>query len=161
MDLERAIDSIWTATRRGVYYPAEWASRLSMTEAYRIQLGLLDRYRAEGETQAGWKVGLTARAMQVQAGIHEPVFGFLLESGARPSGTRFPFDALIQPGFENELCLTIGTTLRGPGVTVERARAAVAAVAPALGGRGPRRGHGRRPGQRPRHGARSERGRHG
>jgi len=126
------VESIWSSAQRGIYYPREWQGRLSMQEAYRVQLGMLARYRARGEVQVGWKVGLTAKAMQVQQGVHEPVLGFLLESGGRPSGIVFRFADLIQPGFENELCLTVGAPLQGPGVTIEEVRAAIAAVAPAL-----------------------------
>jgi 2-keto-4-pentenoate hydratase len=132
VDLEAATESIWQSRQRGVYYPEEWKGRLGADQAYRIQLGILARFRQAGEQQAGWKVGLTAPAMQAQAGIHEPVFGFLLASGARPSGTVFRTADLIRPGFENELCLTLGQPLEGPGVGVEAARAAVSAVAPAL-----------------------------
>jgi 2-keto-4-pentenoate hydratase len=132
VELESIVDAFWTAARRGVYYPAEWKGKLTPREAYGVQLGFLDRLVAEGEAHAGWKVGLTARAMQEQWGIYEPVFGFLLASGRRDTGAVFPFGELIQPGFENELCLTIGTRLQGPGVTAEQARAAIAAVAPAL-----------------------------
>lgn len=132
VDLEAIVESFWTAAERGVYYPAEWKGKLTPHQAYRVQLGILDRLVARGQRQAGWKVGLTARAMQEQWGIYEPVFGFVLESGHRPTGAVFRFDELIQPGFENELCLTIGTPLQGPGVTAERARAAIVAVAPAL-----------------------------
>ena len=132
MSVEAAVEAIWDAASRGVYYPSQWRGKLSMDDAYRVQLGILARHVAAGERQAGWKVGLTARAMQIQQRVHEPVFGVLLESGNRPSGTVFRFDELIQPGFENELCLTIGATLRGPGVTVDAARAAITAAAPAL-----------------------------
>jgi len=105
---------------------------MTLDQGYRAQLELLARCERAGERQAGWKVGLTARAMQVQQGVHEPVFGFLLESGQRPSGVVFDFSALIRPGFENELCITLGSPLAGPGVTLEQARAAVSHVAPAL-----------------------------
>ena len=132
MDLDAVVESIWRSAQRGIYYPPEWQGKLSMYQAYQVQLGMLGRYLERGEVQAGWKVGLTARAMQVQQGVHEPVFGFLLASGTRTSGTVFRFADLIQPGFENELCLTIGVPLRGPGVTLEEARAAIAGVAPAL-----------------------------
>jgi len=132
VDLEAAAESIWAYRQRGVYYPAEWKGRLSTDEAYRVQLDLLTRFLAAGDAQAGWKIGLTARAMQAQAGIHEPVFGFLLESGARRSGAVFHFAELIQPGFENELCLTVGRALEGPGVTVAMVAEAISAVAPAL-----------------------------
>ena len=103
-----------------------------MEQGYRVQLGILERLVATGERHAGWKVGLTAAAMRAQHGVHEPCFGFLLASGNKPSGHVFRHAELIKPGFENELCLTLGTTLRGPGIVFEQARAAIAEVAPAL-----------------------------
>jgi 2-keto-4-pentenoate hydratase len=132
VDVERAAQAIWEAGERGVYYPPEWQGRLGTDEAYAVQLGILARHLARGERHAGWKVGLTARAMQEQQGVHEPVFGFLLESGHRPGGVTLRLADLIAPGFEHELCLTVGTPLQGPGVTVEQARAALAAAAPAI-----------------------------
>src|SRR5262245_35666697 len=103
-----------------------------MAEAYQVQLGLLEHYLVAGDRHAGWKVGLTAKAMQEQQRVHEPVFGFLLESGHRDSGAVLPFPELIRPGFENELCITVGRTLTGPKVTLAQARSAIALVAPAL-----------------------------
>lgn len=123
---------LWAEMQKGRHMPSEWMGKLSLDLAYRVQLALLARYEAAGERQAGWKVGLTAAAMRAQWKIHEPCFGFLLESGNKPSGHAFRFDSLIDPGFENELCLRIGTRLAGPGVTREQAAAAVSHVAPAL-----------------------------
>lgn len=103
-----------------------------MEEGYRVQLGILHRLVERGERHAGWKVGLTAAAMRIQHGVHEPCFGFLLESGNRTSGAMLALNQLTQPGFENELCVTLGATLRGPDVTIEQARSAIAQVQPAL-----------------------------
>ena len=86
MSVNQTIDAFWESARRGIYMPAEWKGRLTREDAYRVQLGMLERYVRDGDRHAGWKVGLTAKAMQVQQGVHEPVFGFLLASGARPSG---------------------------------------------------------------------------
>jgi len=132
LELEAATASIWESMQRGIHHPGEWAHRLSMDDGYRIQLGVLRRLVARGERHAGWKVGLTAAAMRTQMKVHEPCFGFLLGSGNEPSGHVFTYGELIRPGFENELCLTIGAPLRGPGVGFEQARAAISAVAPAL-----------------------------
>jgi 2-keto-4-pentenoate hydratase len=131
-DVERAVDDIWRAAERGVYYPAEWQGRLSTAQAYRVQLDILERHRGAGEQHAGWKVGLTNRSIQQQFQVHEPVMGFLLRSGQRASETVFRFHGLIRPGFENELCVTIGRTLAGPGVTRADAATAVTALAPAF-----------------------------
>ncbi len=132
MNVADAVETIWAGHRAGRHHPPELQGTLSMRQAYEVQLGLLERYVAAGERQAGWKVGLTSKAMQEQQRVHEPCFGFLLASGQRPSGAVLPFDTLISPGFENELCITLGRTLAGPGVTLDAARAAIAQVAPAL-----------------------------
>jgi 2-keto-4-pentenoate hydratase len=132
MDIEAVTESIWQHTMRRSYFPAEWKGRLTIAEAYGVQLGLLDRWVARGERLAGWKVGLTAPVIQKQFGMHEPVMGFLLESGHRESGARFRHAELMSPGFENELCLTVGTGLEGPNVTRQQARAAITAVQPAF-----------------------------
>ena len=119
----------WDAGR---HMPAALRGELSFDEAYRVQLGLLAHLEAKGERQVGWKVGLTADAIRAQFGATEPCFGILYASGHRPSGHVFAHADLIKPGFENELCLTIGTTLRGPGVTLDQARRAVTHAAPAM-----------------------------
>lgn len=89
-------------------------------------------YERAGDKRVGWKVGLTAKAIQAQHGLHEPILGFLLKSGRRPSGSVLQYGSLTRPGFENELCLTLGESLQGPGVSPEQAREAISSVAPAF-----------------------------
>jgi 2-keto-4-pentenoate hydratase len=132
VDIEAVTESIWQHTLRRSYFPEEWKGRLTIDQAYRVQLGLLDRWVARGERLAGWKVGLTAPVIQKQFGMPEPVMGFLLESGHRDSGAAFRHAELMQPGFENELCLTVGSRLEGSSVTRAQARAAITAVQPAF-----------------------------
>ena len=130
MDLQEAVDSIWESAQQGIYYPAEGKGKFNVEEAYQVQLGILQRYLAKGETQAGWKVGLTAKAIQDQLDVHEPVFGFLLESGRKPSGFLLDFEELVAPCMEVELCLTLGKPLKGPGISPADAREALSAVEP-------------------------------
>lgn len=132
MNTELVADALWAAMQEGRYMPPEWSGKLTMDEGYAVQLALLRRRIASGERQAGWKVGLTAKAMQAQQKMHEPCFGYLLESGRHASGRSYVFDELIAPGFENELCLTVGKDLRGPRVTLEQVAEAVTHAAPAL-----------------------------
>ncbi len=123
------IDSFWDARQRGEYFPRAWFDRLSLDQAYRVQLGLIARRVATAERQIGWKVGLTSKAIQQQFGFHEPVFGCILRSD--PSGHRFAPADLISPGFENELCMRLGRDLSGV-IGLEEARAAIDVVYPSL-----------------------------
>jgi 2-keto-4-pentenoate hydratase len=126
---ESVIDTFWQAQRRGVHFPLDWFGKLNLDQAYRVQLGLVGRRCAAGERQIGWKVGLTAVAIQQQFGFHEPVFGCILDS--KPSGHVFGRDELIRPGFESELCLRVGQTLSGE-VDMATVRRAIDAVYPSL-----------------------------
>ena len=128
-DLSAAIESFWQAAQRGEHFPRDWFDKLGLDAAYRIQFGLIERRCAGGERQIGWKVGLTAPAIQQQFGFHEPVFGCILQSD---QSTRvFRPDELIKPGFEPELCLRIARDLGG-SITAEAARGAIDMVYPAL-----------------------------
>lgn len=132
MDIDHVADALWAALQEERHMPAEWAGKFTLQEGYAVQLDMLRRHVAAGERQSGWKVGLTAAAMRRQQQVYEPCFGFLLQSGEHASGHSYQFDKLISPGFENELCLTMGATLRGPGITFDQALAAVSHAAPAL-----------------------------
>jgi len=129
IDLQRAIEDFWTARSHGEYLPPAYFDRLSLDEAYRIQLALIERRCAAGETQIGWKVGLTSKAIQEQFGFHEPCFGCILET--RPSGHVFAATELTRPGFETELCVRLGRPLVGE-VSLEEVRAAIAVVHPSF-----------------------------
>jgi|KBSSwiStaDraftv2_1062776.scaffolds.fasta_scaffold177019_3 2-keto-4-pentenoate hydratase len=128
-DAASVIEEFWQARGRGEYFPRAWFDKLTLDQAYQIQLGLIDRRIAKGERQIGWKVGLTAKPIQEQFGFHEPVFGVILESV--PSGSVLHARELIAPGFESELCLRVGRDLGGK-VSMAEARAAVVGVHPAL-----------------------------
>jgi len=123
------IEAFWQARQQGIHFPPAYFGKLGIDEAYAVQLGLIDRRTAAGERQIGWKVGLTAPAIQQQFGFHEPVFGCVLDS--KPSGHVFAPGDLIAPGFENELCMRLGVDLTGT-VTVDQARRAIDAVYPSL-----------------------------
>jgi 2-keto-4-pentenoate hydratase len=129
IDLQRAIEDFWTARSRGEYLPAGYFDRLSLDEAYRIQLALIERRCAAGERQIGWKVGLTSKAIQQQFGFHEPCFGCILET--RPNGHVFAAGELISPGFETELCMQLGRPLAGEAA-LDEVRAAVTVVYPSF-----------------------------
>jgi len=132
VNLDQAIEAFWRSASRGVYYPPDWFGKLSIDEAFRIQLGLLDKKLNRGERLSGWKVGLTAKAIQEQFDVHEPLCGYLLHSGMISSGGQLTAAELINPGFENEICMRLKAPLRGPGVDVKAARACVGELFPAI-----------------------------
>jgi len=129
IDLQRAVEEFWAARARGEPFAPGYFDRLSLDEAYRIQLALIDRRCTAGERHIGWKVGLTSKAIQQQFGFHEPCFGCILET--RPSGHVFAAGELIRPGFETELCVRLGRPLAGE-VSPEEVREAIAAVHPSF-----------------------------
>jgi 2-keto-4-pentenoate hydratase len=129
IDLATAIDDFWAARMRGEFFPLAYFDRLTMDEAYRIQLALIDRRVAAGERHIGWKVGFTAKAIREQFKYHEPLFACILET--QPTGHVFGATALIEPGFETELCVRLGRGLEGE-VTLEQVRAAVDVIHPSF-----------------------------
>ena len=53
IDLQRTVEEFWTARGHGEHFPAGYFDRLSLDEAYHIQLALIDRRCAAGERQIG------------------------------------------------------------------------------------------------------------
>ena len=129
MTVDEAIEIKWRGIQDGNHSPQELHGKLSLREAYQVQLGVLENYKAGGETQAGWKIGLTADAIRQLYSTSEPAFGFLLARNAYASGHRFSYSDIVNPAIESELCFTLGETLRGPGVTRDQALNAVSSVA--------------------------------
>ncbi len=94
---------------------------LSIEEAYRISLRMLERRQAEGETVVGKKIGVTSKPVQDMLGVHQPDFGFLTNVMAVPNGARVSLSEhrLIQPRAEGEIAFRLNKDLRGPGITAE------------------------------------------
>jgi 2-keto-4-pentenoate hydratase len=131
-EVDKTVDEFEAARERGEYFPKAWSDRLSIDDAYRVQLGLIRRRSAQtGQRRVGWKVGLTARAIQQQFGFDEPVFGCLLKEGKVASGHAFKYGDLIRPGFENELCVELARDV-APGASFEAVAASIGTVHPAL-----------------------------
>ena len=97
---------------------------LDLPTAYRIQRVLRD---ASGRL-AGWKLGLTSRAKQVQVGVDSPLRGFLAARDALDIGVPLRVGDHIAPRCEPEVVFTMGRELAGPHVTAADVLAAVASV---------------------------------
>ncbi len=132
MKTAQLVASLLDSYQHGDYCPASLQGKLSVDDAYRAQLGLLENRLAGGERQAGWKVGLTADAMREMFDSSEPAFGYLLQRGSMTSGAVLPFVDLRTPLVENEILVTLDRDLTGPGVSPDDARSAIRSIAPAL-----------------------------
>ena len=130
--IEEAAADILDRFGKGEHFPIHWKGRFDLMDGYRVQLRVADLRTANGDQRSGWKVGLTAKAIQEMEGFDEPIFAALFQSGYRETGGQLRHAEMINPAFENELCIVLGEPLQGPGVTPAMARRAIATVAPAL-----------------------------
>lgn len=133
-ELDRLADGLRLAERDRAPIDQVSAGRpwLTPSDAYAIQERLVRRRRVAGETLDGWKVGLTAKAMQELLGVDQPDYGAILSGWVVPDGATVRSDALIAPRVEAEICFRLARPLRGPGVTVEDVLAATAGVSAAI-----------------------------
>lgn len=132
MNIETAAETIWTEARGGTHFPPALRGELTLADALRVQLAVRDRKIAAGGQQAGWKVGLTCERARARYGTTARPFGHIMAADVHATGATVPLRDARMPGLEPELCFTLGTRLRGPGVTPAQARAAVAAVGAAF-----------------------------
>jgi 2-keto-4-pentenoate hydratase len=129
MDLAGLVARLREARQKGDYAP-EWLNgALTLEQALDVQLGLLARKRAQGESLAGWKVGLTSQRARRALGVDERPFGHLLASRVLASGARVRTAEIARPSIEPELCFTIGRRLGGERLSRDQVADAVARVA--------------------------------
>jgi 2-keto-4-pentenoate hydratase len=112
--------------------PPALAAKLTIADAYRVQLINVERRVAAGRRIVGGKVGLTSLAMQKMMGVDEPDFGHLFDDMILQSGEECAVGALLIPRVEPEIAFVLSRELRGPGVTRADVLAAAEYVTPAL-----------------------------
>jgi 2-keto-4-pentenoate hydratase len=105
---------------------------MTLEDAYAIQLLQVHELTSAGRAIKGHKVGLTSAAMQRLLGVHEPDYGHLLDDFFHLEHAPIPLARFLQPRIEPEVAFVLARPLRGPGVTVHEAIAAVDFVLPAL-----------------------------
>ena len=105
---------------------------IDIYDAYRVSLRFLERRRKDGEKIVGKKIGVTSKPVQDMLGVHQPDFGFLLDSMHVPDGSSVSLSKhrLIQPRAEGEIAFVLKKGLRGPGVTEEQVLEATDYVSP-------------------------------
>lgn len=106
--------------------------KLTLDDAYEIQLRNAARRLAAGEERRGHKVGLTSAAMQHQLGVDQPDFGQLFATMEVPDGGEADLSALIAPRVEIEVAFVLARPLAGPDVDLADVLAATDHVRPAI-----------------------------
>jgi 2-oxopent-4-enoate/cis-2-oxohex-4-enoate hydratase len=93
-------------------------AEITIDDAYRISLSLLERRLADGEKVIGKKIGVTSKPVQNMLGVYQPDFGYLTDRMAYETPAEMPIGReLIQPRAEGEIAFVLKRDLTGPGVT--------------------------------------------
>lgn len=103
-----------------------------LEDSYAIQLLQIEHRLAAGATIKGHKVGLTSAVMQRQMKVDQPDFGHLLDDMFYLENSTIQAGTFLQPRIEPEVAFVLKKPLKGPGVTVAEAAAAVDFVLPSL-----------------------------
>lgn len=107
-------------------------SNITLDDAYRISLQILQRREADGEQVIGKKIGVTSKAVQDMLNVHQPDFGFLTDRMQVADGSDVSMAEykLIAPRAEGEIAFILREDLSGPGVTAADVLAATEWVVP-------------------------------
>ncbi|OUS80537.1 2-keto-4-pentenoate hydratase [Rhodococcus sp. NCIMB 12038] len=94
------------------------APGMSIDDAYRVQLNQISQWESEGRTIAGFKVGLTSKAIQTQFGVDKPDFGHLFSDMILDGSRPIDIGRFISPRIEPEISFALRKDLKGPGLTI-------------------------------------------
>ncbi len=120
-DIRALGDELYAALRhRSTLAPlTERYPGITIAQAYRISLRMLERRTADGERVIGKKIGVTSSAVQEMLNVHQPDFGFLTDAMRHPDGASISLrqSGLIQPRAEGEIAFMLKHDLAGSNVT--------------------------------------------
>jgi 2-oxo-hept-3-ene-1,7-dioate hydratase len=105
---------------------------MTLADGYAVQAAWAALRMARGERLAGYKIGLTSRAMQLALKVDEPQYGRLFDAMMFGDNARIETVRFFKPRIEVELAFILGADLAGPGVTPEAALRGTAFIQPAL-----------------------------
>ncbi|MEP4380087.1 MAG: fumarylacetoacetate hydrolase family protein [Alphaproteobacteria bacterium] len=100
--------------------------------AYAVQQAVTDHGIANGRRLVGRKIGLTAKAVQIQLGVDQPDFGTLFADMIFGPGSSVARTRLMQPKIESEIAFMLGRDLDRPDLTVVDVMRATEYVQPAF-----------------------------
>jgi 2-keto-4-pentenoate hydratase len=100
--------------------------------AYGIQSLNTQHWLRQGRVIGGWKVGLTAKAVQQQMGVDHPDFGVLYADRQLPDGGELDLAPLFAPRGEAEIALVLSDDVTEPGLTAATVAQHIAYASPAI-----------------------------
>ncbi|MEV4370231.1 fumarylacetoacetate hydrolase family protein [Nonomuraea sp. NPDC049637] len=129
-DTVRRARALYEARKSRVPIPpfTDTDPELGMDDGYAVQRELVALLLADGDAVIGYKAGLTSAPMRSMFGVDTPDYGPVLSSTVLADGATVSCEAFIAPKVEAEIVFRLAKPLAGPGVTVERARAAIGEV---------------------------------
>ena len=90
---------------------------LSIENAYKIQLEIIELKKRRGEKVIGKKIGLTSKRMQQALGVYQPDYGHITDKMIIREGYPISLSELIQPKIEVEIVFILKEDLTGRGAT--------------------------------------------
>jgi 2-keto-4-pentenoate hydratase len=105
---------------------------LTTALAYALQAEIARLREERGERVIGYKVGCTSRAIQVQLGVKEPIFGRLFDTECHPSGVQLSSMRYASLAVEGEMAVRLSRDLPSELVSAEECREAIALEFPVI-----------------------------
>ena len=100
--------------------------------AYQVQAANTAYWQGEGRRIVGRKIGLTAKAVQVQLGVDQPDFGVLFADMEIADGGVLRRAQVIQPKAEAEVALILARDLADPATDAQAVAAATESAVAAI-----------------------------
>lgn len=104
-------------TRHAVAPLTEREPDMTIDDAYRIQLRMVQRRCEKGEAIIGKKIGVTSKMVMDMLDVKQPDFGHLLSGMVFNESEAISVANLIAPRAEAEVAFMLKHDLTGPGVT--------------------------------------------
>ena len=117
--IERYGDELYQALtdRRAVDPLTDREPGITIEDAYRIQLRMIQRRLDAGETIIGKKIGVTSKIVMQMLNVDQPDFGQMTSGMVFNEGEAIRADSMIAPRAEAEVAFVLKSDLQGPGVT--------------------------------------------
>jgi 2-oxopent-4-enoate/cis-2-oxohex-4-enoate hydratase len=111
---------IWHALKEGgaIEPLTERFPEMSVDDAYNVQKLVIQHQLDAGARIVGKKIGVTSDAVMQLLNVHQPDFGYLLDTMLRDEGAPIDISKLIQPKAEGEIAFVLKHDLMGPGISV-------------------------------------------